>query len=237
MNLYEAMFCRKSIRKYDMNPLAKEKIEEIENFARNLKPLYNDIQIEYTLVNHVTNILPVKAPHYFIISSENKEGYLENIGFMFEQMDLFLSSEGIGSCWLGMARPKEKVDTKLEFVIILCFGNPLEELYRDVAEFRRKPLSEVSSGADDRLECARLAPSATNSQNWFFAAENGKIHIYQKKLNPIKIVMYDKMNRVDIGIAACHLYVATEHAGKNPIISIDHGVKEVKGYHYRLTIA
>ncbi len=43
-----------------------------------------------------------------IISSENTEGYLMNIGFIFQQMDLYLSSIGLGSCWLGMAKPTEK---------------------------------------------------------------------------------------------------------------------------------
>lgn len=236
MNLYDSIFKRKSIRKYDMNPLPEAVLEEIEAFARIIKPLDETIKVAYTVVSHVKNILPVKAPHYFIISSENKEGYLTNAGFMFEQMNLYLSSKGLGSCWLGMAKPEEKMETKLEFVIILCFGKSIGSPYRELSEFKRKPLSLISRGQDDRLESARLAPSATNSQNWFFVCEKGKIHIYQKKLNPLKMAIYGKMNKIDIGIAACHLYLATEHQGKNPIISKDKGARELKGYTYRLTI-
>ena len=236
MNLYDSIFKRKSIRKYDMTPLSDEALTEIENFAYNLTPLYEEIRIEYEIVSHVKNILPVNAPHYFMISSENKDGYLMNVGFMFQQMNLFLASKGFGSCWLGMARPMEKLEKNLEFVIILCFGKAIESPYRELSEFKRKSLSEISSGQDDRLECARLAPSATNSQNWFFVANDGKIHIYQKKVNPVKMIIYGKMNQIDIGIATCHLYVATEHQGKKPFISKDNEAEDLQGYTYRLTI-
>jgi nitroreductase len=57
----------------------------------------------------VKGLLLVKAPHYLLLFSENKPGYLLNTGFIFEQIDLFLSSSGIGSCWLGLTNPKKAV--------------------------------------------------------------------------------------------------------------------------------
>lgn len=238
MNLYDFIFKRKSTRKYDMTPLTDGQLAEIKAFADNLKTLYKDIKVEYTIANDedVKNILPVKAPHYFVISSEKKDGYLTNVGFMFQQMDLFLSSKGLGTCWLGMAKPNKKISTKLEFVIILAFGKALDSPYREFSEFKRKALSEISTGTDERLEVARLAPSATNSQNWFFAAENGKIHTYQKRVNPIMALVYDKINKIDMGIAICHLYFATEHLGKNFIFSKEAKPKEMKGYTYIGTV-
>ncbi len=238
MNLYDYIFKRKSTRKYDMTPLKEEQLEEIKAFADKLKPLYKDIKVEYIVANaaEVKNILPIKAPHYFIISSESKEGYLTNVGFMFQQMDLYLSSKGIGTCWLGMAKPIKKINTRLEFVIILAFGKALGSPYRELSEFKRKSLSEISSGEDERLEGARLAPSATNSQHWFFAAKDGKIHAYQKKLNMVQALMYDKMNKVDIGIALCHLYVATEHFGKDFVFTKEEHPKEIEGYIYTGTV-
>ena len=235
-NLYEFIFRRKSNRKYDMLPLENDRLLEIKTFADSLKPLYENIKVEYELTNDVKNILPVKAPHYFIISSENKEGYLVNIGFMFQQMDLFLSSKGLGSCWLGMAKPTERMNTKLEFVIVLAFGKTIGSPYRELQEFKRKPLSEISTGKDERLESVRLSPSATNSQNWFFACDNGKIHIFKKKLNPIQMIMYEKMNKVDMGIAICQLYIATLHQGKEFVFFNDITVEGLKGYSYIGTV-
>jgi len=155
----------------------------------------------------------VKAPHNFIISSELTDGYLENVGFLYQQMDLYLSSLGLGSCWLGMAKPTEALETKLEFVIVLAFGKPKESPYRSLEGFNRKPLEEVAAGSDPRLEAVRLAPSASNTQNWFFVCDAGKIHAYQKLLNPVKAKFYDKFNRLDVGIALCHLYLATVEQG------------------------
>ncbi|MCR3923503.1 MAG: nitroreductase, partial [Firmicutes bacterium] len=181
-------------------------------------------------------LFSIKAPHYFIISSETKDGYLTNVGFMFQQIDLFLASKGIGSCWLGMAKPTEQLDSKLQLVIVLAFGPALKSPHRELANFKRKPLAEISSGSDERLACARLAPSATNSQNWFFVCDDGNIHIYKKKLNPVSALMYEKVNGVDIGIAICHLYVATLRQGKAFAFSRCITVKEVAGYTYIGTV-
>jgi hypothetical protein len=44
-----------------------------------------------------------------------------------------------------------------------------------------------------------------NSQNRYFVADNGKIHCYRKKPNPLIGFMLNKMNQVDMGIAVCHI--------------------------------
>lgn len=87
MNLYNYIFKRKSTRKYDMTPLQEEQLAEIKNFADNLKPLYKDIKVEYFIANatDVRNILPVKAPHYFIISSEKKMDILLMLALCFSR--------------------------------------------------------------------------------------------------------------------------------------------------------
>lgn len=213
MNLYNFIQKRKSTRKYDMTPLDTNQLEKITDYAKGLKALCPDIQTDFEIVNTVKNPLPIKAPHYFLISSEQVGDYLQNIGFMWQQMDLYLASLGLGSCWLGMAKPDIDLAAKHPFVIALAFGKAEGSPYRELNEFKRKPLSEISKGEDDRLVSAQLAPSATNSQNWFFDSTSGYIDIYQKKLNPVQMLIYDKMNKIDIGIAVCHLYVATKNKG------------------------
>ena len=46
-----------------------------------------------------------EAPHFLAFFSEVKDGYAANAGFMMQQMDLFLSANGIGSCWQGGPKP------------------------------------------------------------------------------------------------------------------------------------
>lgn len=235
MNLYDCIFKRKSTRKYDMSSLDEATLEKITAFGDSLKPLYPGIKTAYQITSDVKNLLPIKAPHYFLLSSEQSSDYLQNMGFMWQQMDLFLSSLELGSCWLGMARPTTEIKTKYAFVIALAFGKAEGSPYRELCDFKRKPLSEISSGNDNRLEAARLAPSATNSQHWFFDANSSGIDVYQKKLNPIMTPMYDKMNKVDMGIAICHLYFATEYAGKAFMFEKQSG-RDKKGYIYTGTV-
>jgi nitroreductase len=155
----------------------------------------------------VRGLFAVKAPHYLIISSEAKERYLPNAGFMLQQMDLYLQSIGLGSCWLGGAKPPAKSNLPLDFVILLAFGKPQASPHRSLSEFKRKPLSEISDTADQRLEPARLAPSAINSQPWYFVSDGNIFHVYRMKYGAVKAMIYERMNKIDIGIALAHLFV------------------------------
>lgn len=219
--LYEAISKRKSIRKYDPTPLDEEILAKISEYLVNVKTLFPDIKTEMRIYKQeeVKTIMPIKAPHYMLFFSEVKEGYLTNAGFMIQQVDLFLSSNGIGSCYLGMAKPTKEVkkSTELEYIMMLAFGDPAEPVYRaNISEFTRNTLPQISSNADndDILEAARLAPSATNNQPWFFTGNSDIINVYCAKHNAIKAIMYEKLNKLDMGIALCHIAVAAEHFGK-----------------------
>ena len=201
---------RKAIRKYDLAPLDAATLEKVRERIGKVTPLYPDIRFSVEVTSKTKGMLGVKAPHYLIFGSEEKDGSLENIGFIGQQMDLFFSEFGLGSCWLGMAKPEEKEDSALPFVICMSFGKPNEPLHRAISEFNRKPLSEISEGTDERLEAARLAPSGINKQSWYFVAENGKIHCYRKKPNPLLGFMLNKLGCIDMGIALCHIAVERE---------------------------
>lgn len=234
--LYEFIYKRKSVRRYNMEGLPIELLIEIENFIKNIVPLHKEIRVNYKIVSDAKNLLPVKAPHYLLIYSDENEGYLNNIGFMFQQLDLFLSSKGLGACWLGMAKPKDKIDDKKDFVIVIGFGKAINSPYRELSEFKRKPADAVYSGTDERLEAARLAPSAANSQNWFFDEHEGSIHVYQKAINALQNMLYGKMNQIDIGIALCHLFVAGLQKELNFEFSTNINHKDLNGFNYVGTI-
>jgi nitroreductase len=237
--LYSTIFKRRSIRKYDMAPLELGIINNLQNYAAQIKPLDNDIQYELTYLNtdDVKNILPIKAPHYICLYSEKKEGYLMNAGFLLQQVDLYLSANNLASCWLGVAKPTKDIPQlkdNMEFVIMLAFGNSTEQIHRtDKTEFRRNNLSEITdiTGMDELLEPVRLAPSASNTQPWFLTGNESEISFYREKLNIIKAPLYGKMNQVDIGIALCHLWLSLDQQEK--AVSFDfHKDKEIKGYEF-----
>ena len=220
-NLYETIFKRKSIREYDLTPLDGLTLAEITTHTSALKPLYDDIKIEMKLVSQkdVKGLFLAKAPHYLAVFSETKEGYLTNAGFVLQQMDLFFSANGIGSCWQGVAKPTKEILSRstLEFVILLAFGKPKERLHREsVSEFKRKPLGEITDvkGADELLEPARLAPSAVNRQQWFFTGNAGTLHAYRAKSSFLTAFMFERMSKISMGIAICHVWIAAKHSGK-----------------------
>jgi hypothetical protein len=103
------------------------------------------------------------------------------------------------------------MQSELPYVLALAFGNPAEPLHRELSAFKRKPLSAINEGSDPRLEAARLAPSGVNMQNWYFIADSGSIHCYLKKPNPLVGLMFGKMNRIDLGIAICHISTESEN--------------------------
>lgn len=207
MTLQEMIYKRKSCRSFTNVPVEESVIRKIRAFP--LKPLYPDIQVYWDIVNrdHVKCICPWTTPQLITVYSEEADGYLENVGFLFQQLDLYLQSLGLGVCWLGMGKMNPKTaqgKDGMQFVIMLSFGYPKgDQLRQDGKGFKRKRLAQISDREDSRLEPARLAPSSVNSQPWFFSHAGDTIHVYCTRKG-----MGSYLNRIDMGIALAHLYVA-----------------------------
>jgi Nitroreductase len=225
-----------------MTPLPEDTLTKLKEYVSLIKPLDENIpyKLVYLETNDVKNILPIKAPYYICIYSQKKGNYLMNAGFLLQQIDLYLSASNIASCWLGMAKPSKQVPQlkdDLEFVIMLAFGNTMETLHRvETSQFKRKSMSAISNiVADKLLEPARLAPSASNTQPWFFSGSPDLITVSREKLNLIKAPLYGKFNQIDIGIALCHLWISIEHHGK--VASYDFKKTETpNGYEFMVKV-
>ena len=225
---------RKSIRKYDMTKLDNQTLEKVKAHFNNLVPLHPGIRYSIEIANKTKGLFNISAPHYLVFGSEDKDGAYENIGFIGQQMDLFFAENGLGCCWLGASKPQEKETSALPFVICMSFGKPAEPLYRGLSEFKRKPLSQISEGTDERLEAARLAPSGINAQGWYFIADNGKIHCYRKKPNPIAGLLLGRMGEIDLGIAVCHIFMESGAEGFKYVKDANAPVR--KGFVYMGTV-
>ena len=223
---------RKSVRKYEMEKLDHDTLEKVREEIDKVVPLYPDIKYSIEMANKTKGLFNIAAPHYLVFGSEKKEGSLENIGFIGQQLDLLFSQMGLGACWLGASKPEEMEESSLPFVICMAFGKPKGLLHRNLSEFKRKPLSWISEGTDERLEAARLAPSGMNLQGWFFVAEEGRIHCYRKKLNPIMGLIYNEMGAIDLGIAICHIYKESDTFNFTKLVN----APSKKGYFYMGTV-
>ena len=220
MDITKTIYTRKSIRKYKDTPVAQTMVDDILEFAKKAQTLYPDIKIKFEIVlkEQVKCLFPWRPLQHLVLYSENKHGYLENAGFVLQQVDLYIQSIGLGSCWLGLAKPEKLIinenGTTLEHTIMLCFGYPDEPYRNSLLEFKRSPMEKISDTLDQRLEPARFAPSAINSQPWRFMYDGEIVHIYQNCKNHLRHLFLKQLNRIDTGIALAHLYVTNPNSFK-----------------------
>ena len=204
MNLEKQIYIRKSCRNYSDEEIDMDLIHE---FMRSVKLLNEGISYRYDIleIGDVNNLARFSAPYYLAIYCDNKENHVD-MGFIFQQLCLYLQSIDIGNCWVGLASPKKK---SFDFVISIAFGKS-EQMTRDVSSFKRKSLSKISDVEDERLIPAQLAPSSINSQPWYFKHSDDGFDVYQVKANFLKRQFVKKWNSIDVGIALAHMYVANE---------------------------
>lgn len=234
MQLKDVIYRRKSFRSYSKEQLAPQTLLNIENFIENARPLFPCTRFSWNIVgaDKVKNVQHWRAPHNIVMFADTSTESLVNIGFIFQQVELYIQSLGLGSCWLGMGKLDsdkiEKADN-MKQVMMLAFGETENESFRkNKAEFKRRTLAEIADTEDPRLECARLAPSAVNSQPWYFVHDGGTFHVYCVEKYLRKIVL-GNMNKIDIGIALAHIYMENKETFE---FSVQKKYPEVKGYYY-----
>ena len=107
MNLFEAIFVRKSVRSYTNEALAPQMLEDILTQFEEIKGLFGGIETELAIFDNregqykMLSMLGVKAPYYLILYSEEKDRALMNAGYLMEQLSLYLCTRGLGSCFVG----------------------------------------------------------------------------------------------------------------------------------------
>ena len=211
MTSKQMIFRRRSVRSFEERQVSQDKLDELMEFISGIRRLEPDVRMQITLLepSQMTTIQKWDAPRFLALFSEEKNLWLENAGFMLEQIDLYLQCHGMGSCWVGLGYPQEALVPKgMKHVILMPFGYPKDVPERtEVSQFKRKSLAEISDIPDNRLESVRIAPSACNSQPWYFVHEEEMLHVYREELTLLKKRTMNRMNQIDIGIALAHLYV------------------------------
>ena len=219
-NLYEMIFKRKSFhlfRNIGNEHITDEEIKDIEKEFSKLKPLVDDIKVRIKIVR---NKSVLRGQEYCILFySEKKDNYLQNIGYLGEQLDLYLVSKNIGTLWFGIGKPDEKEMDGLDFVIMIAIAkvDSKNKFRKDMYKSKRKELSEIWSGESylDIANIVRFAPSACNTQPWKVEATDNVIKVYRyRKEGKRGIMPKDKViyyNQIDIGIFLCFLELCLEH--------------------------
>ncbi len=213
-NLYDMIFKRKSFhlfRNIGNENISDEEIKNIENEFNNFKPLVQDIKVKMKIVKDFTTCK--RGQEYCILLySEKKDNYLQNIGYIGEQLDLYLVSKNIGTLWFGIGKVEEELDG-LDFVIMIAIAkvDSEDKFRKDMYKSKRKELSEIWNGdfCLDIANIVRFTPSACNTQPWIVDSSKNELKVYRYKktgkrgIMPVDMVNY--YNQIDIGIFLCFL--------------------------------
>ena len=220
-SLYEMIFKRKSFhlfRNIGNEKISVDELKDIEETFSKFKPLVDDIKVKIKIVKESTTCR--RGQEYCILLySEKKDNYLQNIGYLGEQLDLYLVSKNIGTLWFGIGKVEEKQLDGLDFVIMIAIAkvDKEEKFRKDMFKSKRKEVSEIWSG-DNYLDIAnivRFTPSACNTQPWRIESSDKELKVYRYRkegkrgIMPKDMVIY--YNQIDIGIFLCFLELCLEH--------------------------
>lgn len=220
---YDMIFKRKSFhlfRNVGDEKITSDELDKIENAYRNFAPLYPEIRTVIRIVPAHTVNVKRDAEYCILIYSEKKDNYLMNVGYMGEQLDLWLVKHNIGSLWFGIGKPDEQTYNGMDFVIMIAVHKVSDEkkFRKDMFKAKRKPLSEIWSGDTlDAADIARFAPSACNTQPWYVENRNGELTVFRYKkqgkrgIMPASAVSF--YNRIDMGIFLCILEICLNKNG------------------------
>ncbi len=229
---------RKSVRSYSGVPLDRGHIDGIKEYVSGLpQPLGGRARVE--TVSRDIGSAAVKLGTYGMISGASdflvliyEDGPMaaENAGYLFEQVILYCTGEGLGTCWLGgtfkksdFAANVEVADNEVLRIVspvgYPASGNGLRDriIRAGVGSDRRKPFRELFfdrvSGKplerggpyDTALEMVRLAPSANNSQPWRILIDEAAVHFC--------FLQKSRFTDIDMGIAMSHFELSCREEG------------------------
>ena len=220
VDYYEMLFKRKSFHLFrGTDEISSDERKELESFIKTVKPLDENINTEIQIVPESETTCKRGAQYCILFYSESVGNYLRNIGYIGEQIDLYLASKDIGTLWFGIGRPKQDTPAGMEFIIMMAISKmPTGRFRRDMFKAKRKPISEIWNGAPlPFADVVRFAPSACNTQPWIVEHQDDTLLIYQyKKPGKRGIMPADQVrfyNKIDIGIFIFFLETCLKHNG------------------------
>ena len=220
---YEMIFRRKSFhifRNVGNESIGEYELNDIQNAYSEFTPLNPEIKTAIRIVPEKETNCKRGGEYCVLLYSEKKDGYLQNIGYLGEKLDLYLVSRNIGTLWFGIGKTKEMSFEGMEFIIMISIHKICDDSkYRkDMFKSKRKSIEEIWEGEQISgvSDIVRFAPSACNSQPWL-VKNDGELLVYRyKKPGKRGIMPADKVsfyNCIDIGIFICFMDICLEHNG------------------------
>ena len=213
MDYYKQIFKRKSFHIFRATETITDKERKgLEEFIKTVKPLNENINTEICIVPESETTCKRGGQYCILFYSEKKGDYLQNVGYIGEQLDLYLTSLNIGTLWFGIGKTNEQKYNDLDFVIMMAIKKVSRNSFRkDMFKSKRKEVAEIWKGNSylDIANIVRFAPSACNLQPWYVEESLEGLNVYRYK-DPVKrgimpVDMVNYYNKIDIGIFLCFL--------------------------------
>lgn len=238
---------RYSVRTYDPQPIDNDIKESILSYAATInnplgpRPRYQFIETSTSANGEKLGTYGIikGASLYLAVTTRPEDGAMEALGYDLEQLILYMTSLGLGTCWLGgtfnrsaFANAMEIQDGEI-FSILSPVGYPATKKRIGESLFRRtlkadqrmpweklffaqdfsSPLTKEAAGDYQiPLEMLRLAPSAVNKQPWRVLMKDGAFHFFKQGTMGGESGALD-MQQIDVGIGICHFHLAALEQG------------------------
>ncbi len=220
---YEMIFKRKSFhifRNVGNESIGTDELNDIQKAYSEFAPLDPAIKTALRIVPEKETNCKRGGEYCVLLYSQKKDGYLQNIGYLGEQLDLYLVSRNIGTLWYGPGRTKEELFEDMEFVIMFSVRKISDgsKYRKDLFQSKRKSVEEIWKGerVPGVTDIVRFAPSACNSQPWLVKNGDGLLVYRYRRPGKRGILPADKVsfyNRIDIGIFMCFMDICLGNSG------------------------
>lgn len=208
---YDMIFKRKSFhlfRNTGNQSISSSELNSIQEVYRTFTPLCPEIKTAIRIVPAEETTCKRGEEYCILLYSEIKDNYLQNIGYLGEQLDLYLVSQNIGTLWFGIGKTEETAFQGLEFVIMIAISkvDSDDKFRKDMFKSKRKTPDEfwIGKPINGVTDIVRFAPSSCNTQPWIVEHEANNLKIYRyKKAGKRGIMPANKVsfyNQIDIGI-------------------------------------
>lgn len=146
MDVFTLATNRKSNREFAKREVSADKLQELKDYFASCPRLVPDIQVEMLILGEDAtekinacvgyHRFLIKAFHYIVLLSDVDEHYMENAGYIGEELVLKLTEMGIESCWETIAdepllKKRLHLSSDKSVAAVIAFG------YEDAGLFAR----------------------------------------------------------------------------------------------------
>jgi nitroreductase len=248
----DAIEVRKSTRTFQKRPITSANLDKISAYLRrpenSVGPFGHQVRFELVIETEqrgrdkIGTYGFIKNPQGYILGSSTKETQsLFDYAFVLENIVLYLTTLGIGTCWLGGRFRKQEAMSHLSLAeheiipAITPIGYPQERrrlkerMVRTILQAKKRkredqlffyerfgqPLGDRSGEFRQALHYVRVGPSAQNKQPWrlVFSTDLSQVHFYIASALADHPLYMCEPEYLDIGIAYNHFKAGLDEAG------------------------